>query len=344
MSTPSQTPIEKLELPEPVSGADRLRLLYGHPGPYVSLFLATRPLLANAEADTFVRWTILRAQLANDGAAPKVLEAIDARLALPAPDEAAAIAVLVAADATTIVDYGQEPPRTDIATFDVLPYAAPLLEWNQRRVPHLVVTIDDSGADIVTFGPDRYTRMDSLDGPPSALSDAILSLTESTHARLIIVSGKPFVTRRLSTALAAIVPVDCRVVAEPDIDGVDELADVTVRHVSDTAARSTVGLLREMRFLAAHQSAVDGVGDTIDALRDRSADVLLIHDNPDDARRIWIGPEAHDLSLVARSDGDEHARLVDAVIRAAIVSETIVHIIPTTGPDGPDDNTAVLHR
>ena len=338
------TPIDELDLPETPTAADRLRLLYNHPGPYVSVYLETRPQLHGADANTAVRWSALRSDLESKGAEPKTLAAIDARLALPAPDDAAAIGVLAASDATTVVDYGQEPPVIDTAVIDTLPYAAPLLEWHQRRVPHLIVTIDDSGADIATFGPDHYPRLDSVDGATHDLATPIATVAEATHARLILVAGNPFATRRLADELVKVVPFTCRVVAEPDPASVDDLADAAVRHVSDTAARRTVGFLRELRFLAAHSAAVDGTADTIAALREQRADVLLIHDDPADQRRIWIGQEPQQLSLESRTGYDRHARLVDAAIRAAVMSNSAVHIIPSTGSTGPDDNTAVLSR
>lgn len=343
-TTKSQTELSDLSLPEPLTGADRLRMLYRRPGPYVSVYLSTMPLLPDAEADTLQRWQMLRSGLAAEGAPESVLQAVDARLALPVPEDAAAIAILSGADATTVVDYGQEPPRTDMAVFDVLPYAAPILEWDQARVPHIVITIDDAGADVVAFGPERYSRLETFKGTPADLAEPVSAMASATNARLVIVSGKAFLARRLAADLTSKVPVECRIVAEPELFGVDELADAAVRHVADEAARGTVGYLRELRFLAAHDAAVDGTADTIMALRDQNADVLLIHDDPDDMRRVWIGPEAHDVSLESRADHHEHARLVDAAIRAAIVNEARVHIIPTTGANGPADNTAVLSR
>ena len=337
-------PIDELRLPDPITATDRLRLLYSKPGPYTSVYLATRPLLPDSEGDITRRWETLRRDLETQCAEPEVLRAIDARLALPTPDDAAAIGVLAAADATTVVDYGLEPPRVDVATVDVLPYAAPLLEWDQRRVPHLVVTIDSRGADIATFGPDRFSRLDTIEGGADLITEAIETLAETTHTQLIVLAGDPPLARLVAEQLVVSVPVDCRIVAEPEAKTVDDLADATVRHVSDSAARVTVGYLRELRYLVSHQSAVDGTADTIAALRARAADVLLIHDDPDDQRRVWIGTEPHQLSLESRTGYDQHARLVDAAIRAAITTGAKVHIIPTTGPRGPEDDAAALYR
>lgn len=336
--------LDNVHLPEPVSGAEKLRSLYAHPGPYTTVYLARRPLLRDGDADTGRRWEQLRNDLEAQCAPPEALAAIEARMALPAPSDTSAVAILAAADGSTIVEHGQDALHADLALVDELPYVAPLLEWHQRRIPHLVVTIDDDGADIATFGLDHYTRIDSVDGQPADIVEPTLSLVEAIGAEVVVVAGPRFVTRRLAEDLAGAVPVGCKVVAEPDPASVDDLADAAVRHVADAAARATVGLLRELRYLAAHQSAVDGTADTVAALRAGTADVLLIHDDPTDQRRVWIGPEPTDISLESRPGWTDHGRLVDAAIRAAIVQGISVHIIPSTGPKGPDDDTAALVR
>lgn len=328
----------------PATNNERLALIYGRPGPYVTLYLATNPLLPEPEMDLRDRWQALRHGLEKEGASVEVLCAIDEAVAIGSPDDVAAISVIAAADTSTVVDYGLEPPKQDIAVFDALPYAAPLLEWEQRRLPHMVVTIDDEGADIALFGPRLDDRLDSLTGSPAELVEPTATLAQRGNARLIVVSGPRTAAQHLASALALRVPIECRIVAEPGLMGVDELAEATVRHVSDTVARGTVGYLRELRFLASHSAAVDGTAETIAALRDGSADVLLIHDDPADDRRVWTGPDPQHISVEPMAGHEVHARLVDAAIRAAVLTGVSVHIIPTTGPNGPDDNTAALQR
>ena len=88
--------LENLNLPDPVSGTDKLRSIYRRPGPYTTVYLARRPLLPGAEADTAERWATLRADLEAQCAPVEALTAIDARLALPAPEDTSAIAVIAA--------------------------------------------------------------------------------------------------------------------------------------------------------------------------------------------------------------------------------------------------------
>lgn len=325
-----------------ITATDRLATIYGHPGPYTTVYLATRPLLANSESDTARRWRDLRIDLEVQGAPLPALQAIDARLALPSPEHTSAIAVIAAADGTTVVDYGLEPPAHDHVVVDSLPYASPLLEWHQRRVAHLVVTIDNVGADIAVFGLDHYERFDTVDGQDNDLADQIALRAQEIDAGLIVLAGEPADSNSMADRVRLRVPATCRIVTEPSHIVTDDLADAAVRLVSDTTARTTVRHLRDLRFLASHGAAVDGTAGTIEALAGRTADLLLIHDDPDDQRRCWIGDQPQQISLRPGSDHNQEARLVDAAIRSAVLQDVPIHIIPTTGPTGPTDNTAVI--
>lgn len=328
---------------EPARPVGSLDVLYAHPGPYTSVYMALHPTDADAVAgDLALRWARLRSHLAHDGSPQHVLSAIDIHLSAPAPDDASGIAVIVAADGTSLVDHGLEPPATDHGVVDTLPHVGPLLEWRQRRIPHLVVTVDEHGADIARFPVGTHSTVTTHDGTGPPLVETVAAAAELTSAKLLIVAGRRELTRDLTEALIGTVGVHCRVVAEPDARTPDELAESTVRLVSDAAARTTVGRLREHRFLAAHDAAEDGAAATVDALRRGDAEVLLVHDDPADSRRAWVGPQPHQLSLEPTDEHRLEARLVDAMMRAAVGQGMTVHIIPTTGPDGPTDDAAVL--
>ena len=339
---PADQPPSALEaIPTPVTAVDRLQTLYRSPGPYTSVYLGTAPLSPSGDEDTARRWQQLRRQLAADGAPEPALNAIEARLALPSPEDTAGVAVIAAADGTTVVDHGLEAPRHDLAVVDTLPYAAPLLEWQQRRVAHLVVTVDETGGDIATFGADHFVRVDNYTVPPQDMVEPTVATAAAVVARLVIVVGDPSLTGTLADALATRLPVGCHVTIEPMATDADELADIVVRHVSDLVARTTVDRLREQRFMATHDAAVDGTEDTVLALAEGTADTLMVHDDPDDRRLLWIGSEPNRLSL-DETPGYQQARLVDALIRSAVLQAIPVWIIPRTGPDGPTDDAAAL--
>jgi hypothetical protein len=117
-----------------------------------------------------------------------------------------------------------------------------------------------------------------------------------------------------------------------------------VRQVSDSVATTTVGLLRQFGFLAGHHSAVEGMEETLTALREHRHGVLLIHDDPVDDRRVSLGETPSDLHATPAIGRSDSARFVDAAIRAAIIGGIRVHVIPSTGANGPDEGAAHLHR
>ncbi len=340
--------------PHTTTAADRLEAVYRRPGPYTTVYLARDAADTDSATDAGAggtldvtrpevaeRWTELRRSLEGQSAPKAALDAIDARLKLPAPADVAATGLIAAADGTTIVEHGLEPPVHDYGVVDTLPHAGPLLEWHQRRVPHLVATIDDSGADVALFGLDHYQELTEVDATGAELADEIAARAKPIAAELIVLAGDRAMVSPIAERLGDILPAPCRIVTEPLSLGADELADATVRHVADTAARTTVGHLRQRRFLAEHQTAVDGGAATLKALANGTAEHLLVHDDPTDQRRCWIGPEPDDVSLTPHT-GFHQARLVDAAIRSAVLQRVPIHIIPMTGSSGPAEDTAAI--
>jgi peptide subunit release factor 1 (eRF1) len=109
------------------------------------------------------------------------------------------------------------------------------------------------------------------------------------------------------------------------------------------AAEETVELLRQFKQERGQGDlAAEGVSATIAALAAARVDTLLIHDDPDDARTAWFGPEpgmvADARATLADMGVDDpvEARLVDVAIRAAFTTGAAVRIIPSVGsvPDG----------
>ena len=325
-----------------VEGVDRLRSIYRGDSPFTSVYLAAP---GDQPGNWPPGWRDLRVDLEQQGASPAALDAIDARLGLPRPEDMLGTAVISDRDGSAVVvDHAHEPPRHDFGMVDTLPYVAPLLEWQQQRVPHVVATVDGAGADIAVFRPELPGALETLIGEPDQMAEAIAAEVGSSSPRLLLVTGERDAARTLGASLAGRLPRTCRLVVDTDVDDVDELADVAVRYVSDAAARDTVALLREFRQSAGRGDAVDGVRDTIDEVGRGTADLLLIHDDPADQRRIWVGEEPDAIGHGRATATPVQARLVDALIRSAVLQGIAVHIIPTTGRTGPRDDTAAIRR
>ena len=329
-----QTP-ESTDVPTSPSAVERLRSLYRADGPFVSVYVAGATHNEMHEA-----WERVKPGLVDAGAPDNAIQAIDARISLGAPPYTAGHCVIAAADGTTVVDHGAEPPIHDLGVVDTLPYSAPLLEWDQRRVAHVVAVFADDEVDITSFSADH--RVESITAPtdPTELAAAVVAEVGKVDAELVVLVGGPARTQELSDHLVTALPIECRLVAT-DIDEVSDLASTVVRMVSDHIARTTVGNLRDFRFLRSHDEAVDGIEDSIAAVRTGSADKILVHDDPQDQRRVWVGSQPADLSL-DMIEGHIQARMVDALIRSAILQGIDIYVIPTTGNNGPEDHTAAL--
>ncbi len=337
--SPAHTPTgaDLGELPTAVTAIDRLVSVYSSDGPYTSLYMA---LGDTVEGRFDRRILVMLDDLRGQGAPAPAIAALEARLALPPPEDVAAVGIVAGADGTTIVDYGLEPPFQDHGVVETLPHAAPLLEWHQHRIPHLVLTLDATGGDLAMFGLDHFSRLERLDADDEIVARAA-QVCQDLRIELVILTGESAHTAALADALIPQVDVTCRVVVEPQHDTVDDLVDATVRLVNDTAARRTVALLREHRFLDEHEAAVDGRTDTVAELSSGAATQVLVHGSPMDEERIWIGELPAELSTVDRP-GYRSARLVDAVIWSAVLQNVPVHIIPSTGPAGPEADIAAM--
>jgi len=331
-------------VPDEPTASDMLKSIFAHSGPYVSVYLATMPLLADNKDDLYNRWKEMRQSLETKGASLASLDAVEARIVLPIPEDAAGICVIAAAEGSTVVDYGMEPPRSDLAIVDTLPYSAPLMEWQQRRVPHLVVTVDEKGADVVSFGLANFTNLETYQGSTSDLLDPISKHVEAIKAKLVVLAGDPKIIKTLANELVTKVPMGCRIVTDSTDKSVDDLSEATVRFVGDTVARKTLNYLKEQQFLSNHDAAVDGTANTVKAISEGTAEVLLIHDDPVDQRRLSLGTLPFEMSLEERPGYTNKARIIDALIASAVLQNIVVRIIPSTGEQGPEDDVAALTR
>lgn len=318
------------------SARDRLHMLYGAPGPYVSVYVACGPYAGTDPIDVFLSH---RSEL--DGATDAALDAVAARLALPVPEDAGGRSVHAASDGTTIADFAPEGPAAPVVRAADLPMAAPLLEWDQWRVPHITVTVDGHGAQIAIFTPTTPPTLTDADPDPLPLVDQCRRLALDHRLRLIVIAGDLARVAATANRLVGVVPPSTRVVTLDGVDvaAADLYAEAVVRHVADVVARDTVGILEDFRFRRAGGHVVEGADNTLAALRAGEGQVLLVHDDPADDRTATFdaGPDT-----VHPTDGPRVARLVDVAIWAAIQRDLAIRVIPTTGDNGPRDDIGLL--
>ena len=350
--------------------------VFDRSGPFVTVYLTTEAAVEQAAQQNELRWKTLRRQLEEDGAPQMALAAVDP-LVPDAHHDGRTLAVVADAGGACLVRSEPEPPARDAGWVAALPRVGPLIEWAQTAIPHLVVLADRAGADIVVFtrsadatgagdapavsvgegtGDDPNLRKTKPGGwsqrryqnraenvweqNAKEVADQVASLADGTGARLIVVAGD---VRALQLLREHLPERTAELLREVDGSrapgsGLDEIADDVVKLAATVAAEDTVEFLRQFRQEKGQADlAVEGTGPTIAALAAARVDTLLIHDDPDDARTAWFGPEP---GMVAESaaaladmgvDGPREARLVDVAIRAAFATGAAVRLIPSVG-------------
>lgn len=322
---------------------DRLRQLASGEPPFLSVVSVLDGRAATA-ADRLDRH---RAALTAAGAGEVALEALSSVVDAHLEAEAGALYTCVDAAGRREAQVLEEGPMVDFVQVSSLPYAAPLVEWEQWEVTHLVVTATRQGYEIVPFAGDPHdqiVRVSSVDAAVGACRD----LCEVLGVELIVVAGDAGASAELRDHLVGHVPVTASVVVVTPEEVAREggLAESVVRRVADHVARRTVRWLQDFRFLLVSDGAAQGAEATLAGLRRGWGDALLVHDDPDDDRQGWFrrvdGGVGHEVALAPEGPGWEEARLVDVAIHAAAAGGYRVRILPMTGEGGPDEGLALV--
>ena len=346
------------------------------PGPFVTVYLGTEAAVEQAAQQNELRWKNLRRRLEKAGAPAQALAAIDP-LVPDAHRMGRTLAVVADGTGARLVRHEPEPPARDAGWVAPLPRVGPLIEWAQSAVPHLVVLADRAGADIVVFtrradsigaggapvvsvggdtGDDpvlrksnpggwsqrRYqTRAENQwDHNAKEVADRVASLADETGARLIVVAGD---VRALQLLREHLPERTVELIREVDGSrapgsGIDEIADDVVKLAATVVAEDSVELLRQFKQERGQGDlAVEGAKNTIEALAAARVDTLLIHDDPDDDRTAWFGPEPGMVAQTKKALTElgvpkpVKGRLVDVAIRAAFTTGAAVRIVPSVG-------------
>lgn len=274
------------------------------------------------------------------GATDALITVARDQLARPVPAGSGGRGVIVSDEGKAHLEHGPEGPGATRAFVGPLPRLAPLLEWRQSVVDHAVVTITPGLVELVTFPAGGDGSISTLG---TTIDEAVDRVAESAVVgrELVVLAGAETDVARIRRALVDALPTTTEIrVAEPDLP----LSDSVVRHVADVAARRTIGALNEFRFQKTHEAAVEGIEAVVAALGRGDGDLVLVHDDPADERTAWFGPGSSDIALEAGATTPTEGRLVDAVIRMAILQDKAIRVIPSTGSRGPEDDLALVVR
>jgi len=361
---------------------DEISRVYQAEGPFVSLYMTTEGATEGAAQRVDLLWKNLRKDLSEQGADDASLGAIEEHVP-GAHTRGDTLAAIAARGSLLYVGNLPEPPKRDIARVSALPYGAPLIEWSQTIVPHVVLVADRRGADILTFldwameaetsvdGDDdlpitksapggwsqrRYQQRaeNAWDSHAHVVAEKLSRIVDSTGARLVVATGDVRALQLLHGAVPERVASLLKVIEggsrSPD-GSVDMTADLAVKEVATVVASDTVALLEKFaEERGQHDRAADGADATLDALSRAQVATLLVHDDPNDHRAAFFGPDAIPVATEAATlkalgiDDVREGRLVDVAIRAAFGTRAVVRIIPSTGRNAPHDGIGAILR
>jgi len=281
--------------------------------------------------------------LAEGGATPDAIRAIESRLVLPTPDDVGGCALYAAADGSTAVDYAPEGPESPFLYVGALPMAAPLIEWDQWRVPHVVVSMADSAIELVAFVPGTEPVVMPAPADPVAAAAHVRDFALGSGLRLVVVPDQQPEAHGLAARMRGMVPPTTNVVLldRSESTTTQEIALATVRYVADVVARDTVQALEDYRFFEAGGRTIQGSVGAFSALASGSGERLLIHDDPTDTARASFGAGPLDVAA-EHNHFTSQARRADVAIWSAICQGMDIRIVPTTAATGPDDDIVVV--
>jgi Bacterial archaeo-eukaryotic release factor family 2 len=347
----------------PSVGADDLAPVANAEGPFVTVYLPTPGGVENAAQRVETAWRSLRADLDRAGAPVAALGAIEAEV--PDAHQAGHCLAAVATEGGLLHrEHGPAAPPARVGRLAPLPSLAPILEWRQGSPPYVVVRADRTGADLTAAVPRgrpidrtvegthdphihrgtpggwsqrRYQQRaeEHWEDNAEAVAEEVATLVKRVRAELILVAGDVRAVGFLRDHLAADLAERVH-----EIEGgrgvgsdedIDREAEEEVRAAVD---RDTAAVLQAFREEAAQRDlAVEGAADTLGALSRAQVELVLVHDDPEDDRRAWFGPQpthaaATPKPLEEMGVEPTPARLVDVVVRAALGTGAGIRVIP----------------
>ncbi|GGM00073.1 baeRF2 domain-containing protein [Nakamurella endophytica] len=344
-----------------------LRHLADLTGPFLTVSIDATRSDENAAHEIEVRWQDERERLAGAGASEAALAAAQQALLAPTgrPGPAGRIVVVAGEDLAFDAVLPEPPPR-DESGYGPAPHLLPVVRALSVHLPHLVVNVDHTGADLELVDAwgesvlrtevvgSRNVLADYESGPTSTRH--VQSLTQDSwdqNAREIAAEvGK--VVRRHRPAVVLVLadaPTSAKVVEELDTEsrqlavriasggrgkGGDqaERAEAIRAAVDEERRRRRAAVLERYNTAEGRQGeAVTSLPDVVDALRRAQVEHVLLHDNPTSTFTLWVGElplqigvDADDVTAVGAQSATE-VRADTALVWAALGGDAEVVLL-----------------
>ena len=314
-----------------------LRSLVENPGPFLSVYLDTSGDDRGVDAQVRqARWRDLREELAKESDDTGTLDAVGAALSAPEDFGVPGVAAFGTAGRVPLVVKLPSVPRRAQGGWSRLPDLLPLLVQTPPRPPHLLVSANREGGEVLVVGgagggdeqqvqgtgwpvhkvksggwsQDRYQRSaeDAWETNAKELATAVIKAVAGRKIEAVIVAGdvraRELLVSKLPDGLQrAVVLVD----RELPVDSAElsQAAEEVLQQLEDDA---TAGHLETFHDQAGNGRAVEGLAATVAALRDGQVSELFVGGRYTDGDRkalelawasdpAWIGPGLADIAL-----------------------------------------------
>ncbi|MQA26510.1 MAG: hypothetical protein GEU94_13810 [Micromonosporaceae bacterium] len=354
--------------------------MYATEGPYATVYLQPREVGEDAASQLGLRWQPLAQRLRAEGADTATVAALEAavvgdpRVPQGRPGAIGAQGRALAAGSGRLLlnrplrrgptQAGAAGLSQDEARWAPLPHLGPLLAYEQRLAPHLLVVADRLGADVhvVTNGLDHVTVVRGEEHPlhkvrsggwshrrvhrrvenawdhnAALVAESITKLLVRHRARLVLLAGDVRARAAISDRLPATVR---RMVVETEHGGrapgaaEGPLREEVARIAADWARRDHGRLMEKFATEREHsERAAEGLEQVIEAARLGQIDTLLLAPGARRERRVWVGPAGHQLALskieLERFGAEEYAadRADAALIRACVLHGAKIELL-----------------
>jgi hypothetical protein len=352
-----------------------LQPVFAAPGPYATVCADVTHTTENADAELDLRVRAIADKLTEQGAPEAVVEAVRGRL-LEGNDggEAGTLrgrAVVVASDGAVVLDQPLvDSPMREIATWAPKPDLLPVLRQIPGRVPHIVVLIDRTGADITFVNlPEQADEEKLVEGDTfhirkfqgggwahhryqhnaenkwvhnaDEVATHIASMARRHSPRFILVAGdiraRQILTDRASDAWSDLVVSmdEGGRAAGADREPVDRRADELI---AEHEAREIAETMEKVEAASAHGLAVTGTEHVVEALRKGQVETLVLADDLGE-ETLLVGGSPLELG-VKQQDMDAlgvHGAVTPAdraLLEAAVASAAAVVVVPGSALSG----------
>jgi hypothetical protein len=349
--------------------SDSISALYSHPGPFASVYLDATRASESGDTEVELRWRGLREQLATAGADDKTLQAIDQVAGAHLEVAGRHGQFVVAAGGQVLLDeVTRRPPLRELGRWSPLPHVLPYLVDRSTQIPHLVVLIDRTGADVYTVLDDNHSDQTSVEGGAEfplrktgrdvwnerAFQNRVENAWETNskevaqtisqqlppQVQVVLLAGDVRARNLVNEELSKVLPQRVQVrqlehgtrAEGASREALDEAIQSALLHHIWAERRDILARLQQA--VGRHDYAVTGISAVLDALRKAQVDTLVLSDDPSSTATASIGP---DPLLLAGTDAElsdlgvtdvQHDRLDAALVRALAGSAAGLVITP----------------